>query len=217
MEAWGNGRSHYQRLPPLLDRKDMDAVIVATVRPSAPARGAGCCGGRQGRLLREADVPQRGRRAGDGEAVQAGKRIFQAGSQRVSNILYKKAAEIYASGRLGRCTPSRPTRTAIRPPAPGFIPSRRTPARRRSTGRLSARCAAAPVRPGPLLPLALLQGLRRRPGGRLFVHLLSGFQCITGINAVPSRAFSTGSLTHFNDGRDFPDLLATLYDYPGIR
>jgi len=24
----------------------------------------------------------------------------------------------------------------------------------------------------------------------------------------------TGSLTHFNDGRDFPDLLATLYDYP---
>ena len=31
-----------------------------------------------------------------------------------------------------------------------------------------------------------------------------------------SRAYSTGSLTHFNDGRDFPDLLATLYDYPGI-
>jgi hypothetical protein len=24
-----------------------------------------------------------------------------------------------------------------------------------------------------------------------------------------------GSLTHFKDGRDFPDLLATLYDYPG--
>ena len=34
-------------------------------------------------------------------AVQAGKRIFQAGSQRVSNIVYKKAAEIYKSGRLG--------------------------------------------------------------------------------------------------------------------
>jgi predicted dehydrogenase len=42
-----------------------------------------------------------GRRAGDGEAVVAGKRIFQAGSQRVSNIVYKKAAEIYRSGRLG--------------------------------------------------------------------------------------------------------------------
>ena len=25
-----------------------------------------------------------------------------------------------------------------------------------------------------------------------------------------------GSLTHFKDGRDFPDLLVTLYDYPGV-
>jgi hypothetical protein len=52
--------------------------------------------------------------------------------------------------------------------------------------------------------------------GDLFVHLLSGIQCITGINEAPSRAYSTGSLTHFNDGRDFPDLLATLYDYPDV-
>jgi predicted dehydrogenase len=52
--------------------------------------------------------------------------------------------------------------------------------------------------------------------GDLFVHLLSGIQFVSGINAVPSRALSSGSLTHFNDGRDFPDLLVTLYDYPGI-
>jgi hypothetical protein len=51
--------------------------------------------------------------------------------------------------------------------------------------------------------------------GDLFVHLLSGIQCVSGINAAPSRASSTGSLTHFNDWRDFLNLLATLYDYPG--
>jgi predicted dehydrogenase len=34
-------------------------------------------------------------------AVQAGKRILEVGSNRVSNILHRKAAEIYASGRLG--------------------------------------------------------------------------------------------------------------------
>jgi hypothetical protein len=48
------------------------------------------------------------------------------------------------------------------------------------------------------------------------VHLLSGIQCVTGINQIPSRALSTGSLTHFKDGRDYPDLLATLYDYSGV-
>ena len=35
------------------------------------------------------------------EAVQSNQRIFQAGSQRVSSILYAKAREIFASGRLG--------------------------------------------------------------------------------------------------------------------
>jgi len=51
--------------------------------------------------------------------------------------------------------------------------------------------------------------------GDLFVHLLSGMQYVSGINAAPSRAQSSGSLTYFKDGRDFPDLLVTLYDYPG--
>jgi hypothetical protein len=52
--------------------------------------------------------------------------------------------------------------------------------------------------------------------GDLYVHLLSGIQCISGINQAPARALSSGTLTHFNDGRDFPDLLATVYDYPGV-
>ena len=50
--------------------------------------------------------------------------------------------------------------------------------------------------------------------GDLYVHLLSGIQRASGINAIPDRAYSTGSLTHFTDGRDFPDLISTLYDYP---
>ncbi len=53
--------------------------------------------------------------------------------------------------------------------------------------------------------------------GDLYVHLLSGMQCVSGHQRHSgSRAYSTGSLTHFKDGRDYPDLLATLYDYPGV-
>jgi hypothetical protein len=52
--------------------------------------------------------------------------------------------------------------------------------------------------------------------GDLFVHLLSGIQCVSAINAAPKRAQSSGSLSHFKDGRDFPDLLATLYEYDGV-
>jgi predicted dehydrogenase len=201
----------------LLDRKDVDAVIVAVPdhqhrRVVLDAVSAGkdvYCEKPMSHNILDGQTMV--------EAVVANKRIFQAGSQRVSNIVYKKAAEIYASGQLGevhyieghsdRNTPSGAWVYPIPPDAgPETIDW------------------DAFLRDAPLRPFDPIRFFRWRcfkdygegVAGDLFVHLLSGIQCISGINAVPGRAYSTGSLTHFNDGRDFPDLLATLYDYPGL-
>jgi predicted dehydrogenase len=151
------------------------------------------------------------------QAVVAGKRIFQAGSQRVSNIVYKKAREIFASGKLGEVRlieghsdRNSPSGAWVYPIPPDATPE---------TIDWEAFQKDAP--PHPFDPVRFFrwrcfkdygEGL----AGDLFVHLLSGIQCVTGINAIPTRAYSTGSLTHFNDGRDYPDLLTTLYDYPGV-
>ena len=135
-EAWGGDIPTTSDYRTLLDRKDVDAVFVATSdhhhrRVTLDAIAAG------------KDVyceKPMSHNVADGlamvEAVAAGKRIFQAGSQRVSSILYKKAAEIYASGRWARCTRSMRISTATRRAGHGFIPLRRMPARRRSTGML---------------------------------------------------------------------------------
>jgi len=53
--------------------------------------------------------------------------------------------------------------------------------------------------------------------GDLFVHLISGIHFITGANMVAQRAQSTGGLFRWKDGRDFPDLIETFYDYPKFR
>jgi predicted dehydrogenase len=53
--------------------------------------------------------------------------------------------------------------------------------------------------------------------GDLFVHLLSGIQVVTGTNTPPARAMSTGGLYYFKDGREFPDLLWTMYSYPDFQ
>jgi hypothetical protein len=53
--------------------------------------------------------------------------------------------------------------------------------------------------------------------GDLYVHLLSGIQFITGMNTAPSRAQSTGGIFRWKDGREYPDLIETLYDYPNFR
>ena len=216
-EAWGADVPTTRDYHLLLDRKDVDAVLVAV--PDNQHRRVVLDAVAAGKDV-YCEKPM-SHNVADGqamvEAVSAGKRIFQAGSQRVSNIVYKKAAEIYASGRLGEVhlveghsDRNSPSGAWVYPIPPDASPktidwetfSRDAPARRFDPVRFFRwRCFA---------------DYGEGVAGDLFVHLLSGFQCISAINTVPTRAYSTGSLTHFNDGRDFPDLLATLYDYPGV-
>jgi predicted dehydrogenase len=217
VEAWGSDIPTTKDYRELLDRKDVDAVIVAVADFQHRRVVLDC-------LAAGKDVyceKPMSHNVADGfsmvKAVQDGKRIFQAGSQRVSNTVYKKAAEIYKSGRLGEVTlvtahtdRNSPSGAWVYPIAPDASPEtidwktwlRDAPERPFDAARFFRwRCFAD-----------YGEGL----AGDLFVHLLSGIQCVSGINAIPSRACSTGSLTHFNDGRDYPDLLVTLYDYPGV-
>ena len=217
VEAWGAEIPTTKDYRTLLDRKDVDAVIVAVAdfqhrRVVLDAVAAG------------KDVyceKPMSHSVADGlamvAAVEAGKRIFQAGSQRVSNVVYKKAGEIYAAGRLGevqlieaRTDRNGPSGAWVYPVAPDASPA---------TIDWKTWLRDAPERPFDAVRFFEWRRFKEYGegmAGDLFVHLLSGIQSISGINAVPSRAYSTGSLTHFNDGRDFPDLLATLYDYPGV-
>ena len=49
--------------------------------------------------------------------------------------------------------------------------------------------------------------------GDLFVHLFTGIHFV--LDALgPTRAIASGGLRHWNDGRDVPDVMLALYDYP---
>jgi predicted dehydrogenase len=217
LEAYGADVPATRDYRTLLDRKDVDAVVVAVADFQHRHVVLDC-------LAAGKDVyceKPMSHNVADGlamvKAVQDGKRIFQAGSQRVSNIVYKKAAEIYASGRLGEVhyieghsDRNSPSGAWVYPIAPD--------------AGLETIDWATWLRDAPARPFDAARFFRWRcfsdygegVAGDLYVHLLSGIQCISGINQAPARALSSGSLTHFNDGRDFPDLLATLYDYPGV-
>jgi predicted dehydrogenase len=49
--------------------------------------------------------------------------------------------------------------------------------------------------------------------GDLFVHLFSGTHFITGSHG-PTRGMATGALRFWKDGRDVPDVMLGLFDYP---
>ena len=216
-EAYGAEVPTMRDYRPLLDRKDVEAVIVAV--PDHQHRRVVLDAVAAGKDV-YCEKPM-SHTVADGlemvKAVQAGGRIFECGSQRVSNIVYKKAAEIYASGRLGEVSyiqvhtdRNSPSGAWVYPIAPDASPQ---------TIDWAAFLRDAPERPfdaARFFRWRCFADYGEGLAGDLFVHLLSGIQCITGINAIPSRAMSSGSLTHFKDGRDFPDLLVTIYDYPGV-
>jgi predicted dehydrogenase len=49
--------------------------------------------------------------------------------------------------------------------------------------------------------------------GDLFVHLFSGTHFITGSHG-PTQGMATGALRFWKDGRDVPDVMLGLFDYP---
>lgn len=216
LEAYGTNVPTTRDYRSLLDRKDVDAVIVA-VPDHQHRRVVLDCVAAGKDVYCEKPMSHN---VADGfamvKAVQDGKRIFQTGSQRVSNIVFQKAAEIYASGRLGEVTyieahtdRNSPSGAWVYPIPPDAGPQ---------TIDWEAFQKDAPAHPfdaARFFRWRCFADYGEGLAGDLFVHLISGIQCVTGINAAPTRAMSSGSLTHFKDGRDFPDLLATLYDYPG--
>ncbi len=199
----------------LLDRKDVDAVFIATSdhhhrRVTLDAVAAG------------KDVyceKPMSHSVSDGlamvEAVQANKRIFQAGSQRVSSVLYAKAREIFASGRLGdvheidaQWNRNSPGGAWVYPIPPDASPE---------TIDWKGFLVDAPDHafdPKRFFRWRCFVDYGSGLGGDLFVHLLSGIQVVTGMNAPANRAYSSGGIYHFKDGREFPDLIETLYDFP---
>jgi predicted dehydrogenase len=202
----------------LLDRKDVDAILIAASdhhhrRVTLDAVAAGkdvYCEKPMSHSVEDGFAMV--------EAVQANQRIFQAGSQRVSSILYAKAREIFTSGRLGEVheidaqwNRNSPGGAWVYP-----IPGDASP----QTIDWKQFLVDAPDHefdPKRFFRWRCFRDYGSGLGGDLFVHLLSGIQVITGMNTPASRAYSSGGLYHFKDGRDFPDLLETVYDFPSAN
>src|SRR5256885_7961462 len=202
----------------ILDRKDVDAVIVAT--PDHQHRKVvadACAAGKD--VYCEKPMSHT---VEDGfamiEATQKGKRILQIGSQGVSSILYAKAKEIYDSGRLGEVfmIEARSDRNNASGAWVYPIP----PDANEQTIDWNAFLDGAPKRPfdaARFFRWRCFADYGEGLAGDLFVHLISGIHFITGTNTIAQRAQSTGGIFRWKDGRDFPDLIETFYEYPNFR
>jgi len=202
----------------ILDRKDVDAILVATPdhQHSRIVEDA-CAAGKD--VYCEKPLTHK---VEEGfsiiDAAQRHKRIVQAGAQRVSSILFVKGKEIYESGRLGKVyaiegyTDRNSREGAWVYPIP--------PDASEATIDWKAFLGPAQKRlfdSARFFRWRCFTDYGEGLGGDLFVHLISGIRYITGVNMPPLRAQTTGGIFRWQDGREFPDLMETLYDYPDFR
>jgi len=198
----------------VLDRSDVDAIIIATsdhwharITKEALKKGKAiyCEKPMVHKISEGLDVVQ---------AHQASKKVMQVGSQRVSSIGYAKARELYQSGEIGKL--NMVNAVYDRQSAIGAweytMPSDASP-ETVDWNRYIETMNKIPFDPKKFFWWRNYRDFGTGVAGDLFVHLLSGTHVITGSKG-PVKIFSSGQLSYWKDGRDVPDVMTGILQYP---
>lgn len=213
-EVWGSQIFTTRDYREVLARPDIDAVIVATPdhwhsRITIDALAAGkdvyCEKPMVQRIDQGASVIDAQTKSG---------KILQIGSQYASSLVFLKARELMASGAIGQL--NMVEAVLDRNSAIGAWQYSIPPDANPQTVDWDRFLGGAPKR--PFEPVRLFRWRNYRDygtgvAGDLFVHLLTGIHVVTG-SLGPTRIYSTGGIRFWNDGRDVPDVMLAVMDYP---
>jgi predicted dehydrogenase len=213
-EQFGAGIFTTRDYREILTRRDIDAVIVATPDHwhsviASEAMRAGKDVYCQKPMVRQVSEGH--------TIIQAQKetgRILQVGSQLASSILYEKARELVESGAIGKVhmIESYWDRNSAQGAWQYSIPLDASP-ETVDWDRFLGSASKRPFDATRVFRWRNYQEYGTGVAGDLFVHLFTGIHFVMQSNG-PNRIMSSGGLHFWKDGRDVPDLLIGLFEYP---
>lgn len=216
-ERWGNDVVTTRDYREILARPDVDAVIIAT--PDHWHKTAAIDAMNAGKDV-YLEKPMIHLYSDGPEIIAAARRsgrIVQVGSQRVSNILYSKAKELLASGAIGKLNLVNAfwDRTSFMGAWSYTVPPDASP-ETCDWPRFLGSAPKIPWNAEKFFQWRKWTDYGSGVAGDLFVHLFSGTHFITSSHG-PTRAMATGGLRFWKDGRNVPDVMVAMFDYPDFN
>lgn len=212
-ETYGNNLFTTRNYHELLDRPDIDAVIIATtdcwharITIDALTKGkAVYCEKPMVKKISEGPAVI--------EAQKKSGKVLQVGSQRVSSIGLAKAKELLAAGEIGKLNMVNAVND--RQSAIGAweytIPDDASPETTDWEEFIKV-TEKMPYDPKKFFWWRAFKEVGTGVAGDLYIHLLSGTHFITNSKG-PQTIYSAGQMSYWKDGRNMPDVMAGVMQY----
>jgi predicted dehydrogenase len=216
-KRWGNDIATTRDFNEILDRKDIDAVIIAT--PDHWHKDISVAAMNKGKHV-YCEKPMV-HEISEGAAVVAAQTknrvVFQVGSQGMSSLGNEKAKQLLKDGAIGQLNYAEGFWARMSPTGAWQYP---IPA----DASLSTVGWDRYIENTKKRPFDATRFFRWRNyrdygtgvSGDLFVHLFSSLHFVTG-SIGPEKIMATGGLRYWKDGREVPDIMLGMFDYPETK
>src|SRR6516164_5052335 len=198
----------------VLDRKDVDAIILATsdhwharIATEAMKKGKAV-------YCEKPMVHKISEGMGVIDTSKSTKAVLQVGSQRVSSITYAKAQELLKAGEIGKL--NMVNAVYDRQSSIGAwqytIPNDASP-ETTDWNKYVEGMNKQSYEDKKFFRWRNYRDFGTGVAGDLFIHLLSGTHVITSSKG-PNKIYAGGQLSYWKDGRDVPDIMTGILQYP---
>jgi predicted dehydrogenase len=213
-KKWGNDIFTTRDYREILERKDVDAVIIAT--PDHWHKDISIAAMNKGKSV-YCEKPMVHEIKEGSEVVAAqnkNKVVYQVGSQGVSSLGNEKAKQLLKEGAIGQLNYAEGFWARMSPFGAWQYP---IPADA-SPKTVGWEAFVANTNKRAFDPMRFFRWRNYRDygtgvSGDLFVHLFSSLHFIT--NSIgPQKVMATGGLRFWKDGREVPDVMLGMFDYP---
>ena len=216
-EQYGNDLYTTRNYRELLDREDIDAVLICTtdvwhsrITLDALARGKHV-------YLEKPMIYEISEGYPVMAAAKESHKILQVGSQRVSSIGYAKAKELLAAGEIGAL--NMVNAVYDRQSSIGawqYTIPKDADAMTTNWDKFIEATDKMAFDAKKFFWWRAFKEVGTGVAGDLFIHLLSGTHFITNTKG-PESIYSTGQFSYWKDGRNMPDVMSGVMQYPDCQ